>query len=306
MSTKQLTLACPYFAKDHNRYLCCRKYELNRIRDVKQHLWRQHRRRLYCPVCYNTYDYDKEEERDEHIRAKQCTARAPAEIEGVTDKQQQMLRKRVNSNQTLEEQWYSIWEIVFPTIARPNSVYLDTMLSDEMFRLRQYMVTDGVAVLMDCLATKNVVLGASLLNEADLATFQRDVAREVLEKVFDISVTKIQMDSSLPSVAFNHEHMSPTMSGMPKAIRASSTRDRVQTHRMPSLNTTGLLKSSDTKATAERLDSRSQPESQFNQWVDILEFESISQSQHRDEDMNGPTSEFSFTEPWSQRSLGPS
>ncbi|KAI1121906.1 hypothetical protein F5Y10DRAFT_255337 [Nemania abortiva] len=174
--------ACPYYLKDSKNHSGCRKYQLKRIRDVKQHLSRRHRRPPYCPCCCNTFE--SEVERDEHVRAKQCDARVPpVEIDGFSADQQIALSKRTNSGQTAEDQWFIIWDILFLNTARPISVYLDKAISDEMFLLQQYMLNGGVAVAWNCLKEHSALSWRSPSNQADMASFQRTVVREVLEKV---------------------------------------------------------------------------------------------------------------------------
>ena len=95
--------ACPFFIKSPDKFLECRKFKLSRIRDVKQHIWRRHQRPLYCPRCYD--EFPSELARDEHVRApQQCEHRPAPLIEGVTDEQQKLLRKRSDSQQTNAEQ----------------------------------------------------------------------------------------------------------------------------------------------------------------------------------------------------------
>ncbi|KAH8156284.1 hypothetical protein CIB48_g11965 [Xylaria polymorpha] len=186
MAERQRVLACPYLFKDYESHLGCRKYELSRIRDVKQHLSRQHRRPPYCPRCYITFN--KEKERDEHLRAQQqCESRALVEIDGLSDSQQNRLSKRANSKHTVEEQWYFIWDTLFPNTARPDSVYLDKTFSDEMFCLRQYMMNEGSTIISNALKEYNDISGTSQSDEGDIASLQHSIAREVLGKLFEVT-----------------------------------------------------------------------------------------------------------------------
>ncbi|KAH8761561.1 hypothetical protein F5883DRAFT_125404 [Diaporthe sp. PMI_573] len=64
-------LACPFSKLDGNRYHACRKFELRRVKDVKQHISRKHfRPEFYCPRCGHTLQQQASMEESEF--AGQC------------------------------------------------------------------------------------------------------------------------------------------------------------------------------------------------------------------------------------------
>ncbi|KAI0107522.1 hypothetical protein GGR51DRAFT_559323 [Nemania sp. FL0031] len=284
--------ACPYYLRDHKNHSSCRKYELSRIRDVKQHLSRQHRRPPYCPCCYNTYD--NEEARDVHVRAQQCESRTPVGIDGVSDDQQRILRRRANPKQTAEDQWYFIWDTLFPSAARPDTVYLDKAFSDVMSLLRRYMVTHGVTVTLNCLEAHNAISWASLDSRADLAIFQQSVIQEVLEKLFEgmNDFMRGKEMQHLPSEA-NPASLAPSnprfrtlsSSKIANMNDTGSSRNQVQEDHGPCLDTFSqgsFLRAYSDSWESERTDS----ESQFDDIFHILQSESIAQGQHIKEYMH--------------------
>lgn len=59
-----LLLACPFAKKDPLHHRACYKQTLTKISYVKQHLSRNHRTPIYCPIC--TGVFENEEDRDVH------------------------------------------------------------------------------------------------------------------------------------------------------------------------------------------------------------------------------------------------
>ncbi|ROW00781.1 hypothetical protein VMCG_06522 [Cytospora schulzeri] len=143
----RLTLACPFSKKDPARHRRCYKYELKRVRDVKQHLRRCHRKAVYCPVCGQTFP--DEETRDVHVRQRTCPASPDLNVEGVTETQIQQLAVKSSSKKSEEEQWFGIFEIVFPGHPRPKSPYVDQLFSDEIQSFRDFVTAEGPAILSE-------------------------------------------------------------------------------------------------------------------------------------------------------------
>ncbi|KAI1362402.1 hypothetical protein F5Y08DRAFT_355406 [Xylaria arbuscula] len=183
MAEATRAFACPFIFKDQKNQLGCRKYELKRIKDVKQHLLRVHKRPPYCPRCYDTFDND--EERDSHVRACQVENHPQVNINGISDDQQKILQKRSNPKHTVEKQWYFLWETIFPDTNCPTSVYLDEVYSSEMFRLREFMTTEGVAIVRNCLNAHGAIRWNQPTNEPDVISFEESVVRGVLERLFE-------------------------------------------------------------------------------------------------------------------------
>ncbi|KAI1150761.1 hypothetical protein F4825DRAFT_425472 [Nemania diffusa] len=174
--------ACPFIFKDRRNHSRCLKYELKRIKDVKQHLLRAHLRPRYCPRCYATFNND--EERDEHVRVCNVEDHPPVNIDGISDNQQMILHKRSNSKHTVEEKWYFLWETIFPNVDRPTGIYIDEVYSYEMFLLQRFMATEGVTIFCNYLNGHAGIYCAPPANETDVVRFQESVGRAVLERVF--------------------------------------------------------------------------------------------------------------------------
>lgn len=135
--------ACPFVKRYPHRYLKCFSHNLKDVSRVKFHLFREkaHRLPLYCPTCSETFK--QEDLRDEHIRAATCPKKEPVKWEGITSLQRQQLGQRSSVTSTAEENWYTIFGILFPNAPLPSSPYIDITLSGELRGFREHMLTEG-------------------------------------------------------------------------------------------------------------------------------------------------------------------
>ncbi|KAI0161244.1 hypothetical protein GGR57DRAFT_351922 [Xylariaceae sp. FL1272] len=151
---QQLVLACPFMKKDPIHYRSCNRYTLMKIRYVKQHIYRCHSMPLYCPRCMETFPH--EDSRDVHIRSIDCQEQPLQQPIGITAKQKTLLGQRVPSKVTEEEQWFTVFDILFPNQTRPKSPYVDQELSEELCNFRDHLVADGPRLLTDFLRARGV------------------------------------------------------------------------------------------------------------------------------------------------------
>lgn len=184
-SGRQLTFACPYTKKDPMSYRDCYKYTLSRIRDVKQHLARCHRNPPYCPRCMGTFQ--TEEERDGHIREFSCPSRQPTRLDGITEAQRQQLAKRSTPNATPEDQWFAVFDILFPGHEpRPKSPYVDRELLQDITQYQDFLTSHGPRILSQVLEERGIITFNYLANDQlDPAAFQQTVFEEGLGIIFE-------------------------------------------------------------------------------------------------------------------------
>ncbi|TGJ79454.1 hypothetical protein E0Z10_g9301 [Xylaria hypoxylon] len=138
-------LACPFAKWIPLSYHSCYKYIMKDIRRVKQHLRRNHKSLLHCPICWQTF-------KDEdifypHIQSRSCLPQPKVESEGVTSTQQEHLERKVDRRLSKSDQWYSIFSILFPNSPRPSSAYLESNLSAELLCFQKFMATDGIKIV---------------------------------------------------------------------------------------------------------------------------------------------------------------
>lgn len=141
-------LACPYCKRDAHRHKKCCTLGWGKISHVKQHIYRAHSLPIYCPVCMEMFDDVRS--RDQHNRRRDCQAPdVIVEPDGITPDQREHLSRRVSSRLSEEEQWFSIWDYLFPDRPRPSSPYNDFELSEGMVEFRKFITSDaGTDVLL--------------------------------------------------------------------------------------------------------------------------------------------------------------
>lgn len=175
-TTENQSFACPFSKKSPSIYRRCYRYELKRVRDVKQHLRRCHRKAVYCPVCSQTFS--NEEARDTHVRQRNCPENPRVPVEGISDFQAQKLAARCSSKESPEQQWFRVFDICFPGLPRPRSPYVDRLLSEELQSFRDYASAEGPSIMMEHLR------GVHIWNDQD-AAFLRRMLSEGLEHIAD-------------------------------------------------------------------------------------------------------------------------
>lgn len=128
-------LACPFSKLDGNRYHGCLKFELRRVKDVKQHISRKHLSpEFYCARCWHTFpDRGKQ---DEHARTAACAIQPKPLFEGISDMQNDRIKRSGSRGATPEQQWFDIWDILFPGQQRPSSIYLGNVMEETLSYIR--------------------------------------------------------------------------------------------------------------------------------------------------------------------------
>ncbi|KAK7458296.1 hypothetical protein Landi51_01119 [Colletotrichum acutatum] len=181
--TEHEYLACPLYRKDPRRYAACAKCRLRRIRDVKQHMRRRHRRpEFYCPTCWETYSGP--DERDTHLMDRSCNAPEESGPPWITQEQDTQLEGRV-PNRTTVEQWYTVWDIVCPGQTRPNPpfCFLGKMIEDISTLRRELWEESGREIVEELVTQREATLREPLSTE-NRRLLQRciiDAVRYVLE-----------------------------------------------------------------------------------------------------------------------------
>jgi hypothetical protein len=116
------TLACPFFRRNPIRHMDCLNRKLSRIRDIRQHILRRHKLPTnYCPTCYQTFSTVRA--RDIHIRSRTCERRNTTPDDFIDDFTEELLNRRVKRQAGVENQWFSIWDALFPDEPRPEDPY---------------------------------------------------------------------------------------------------------------------------------------------------------------------------------------
>lgn len=127
--------ACPFQKLDPLKHHDCLKYALNRIKDVKQHVYRRHKQPdYYCARCFDIFK--TADARDEHARSKNCDNLEAPSFEGITEAQRNRLNKSSSRGIDPQEQWFEMWDIIFPNNARPSSAWVGSHMEEMVPLLR--------------------------------------------------------------------------------------------------------------------------------------------------------------------------
>ncbi|CAM1508998.1 Fc.00g027370.m01.CDS01 [Cosmosporella sp. VM-42] len=227
-STKQsamhhVFLACPFAKKNPVKYRGCHAHVLKRIKDVKQHIHRWHQLPVYCGRCQEIFDTERE--RDLHLQAaERCEARDDIQHEGVTLSQQDKLSERVSAKMTLKEQWYTIFDILFPGhLPRPESPYTNKDLSIDLEAFQDMMRSDGPSIIISALRRHGIELSDIRNEERDLATLQQTVLREGLQDIAQSWLTNLTQTPSSSLGVQRGSSGAPMASDMQGSSRPSIT-----------------------------------------------------------------------------------
>jgi hypothetical protein len=180
----QPSFACPFAKKDPLKYRGCYAYVLKRVRDVKQHLSRFHQLPIYCPRCTDTFE--AEDERDEHIRASSCLVQQDTiTFEGVTRAQKTLLGQRVSGKMTPSDQWFTIFDILFPGhTPRPKSAYINTELTIELEAFQDLMYAEGPGLISSAITSSGLDISAIENVEDDSTALLQSAIQDGLQQVF--------------------------------------------------------------------------------------------------------------------------
>lgn len=180
-------LACHFQKRFPERHPTCGGWLL--ISHVKQHLRIKHTRSpYYCPRCNISFRTD--EERDEHIqrsyssRYQEQAYDTSTEISARVAKQ---LHKRVEPGCELYEQWFSVWDTIFPGVQRPATCTYDVCseLPVQVLGLYSYLENEGPGIVVSVLQRQRLMIveaGQSMSD--DLQTYIRRILFQACREIF--------------------------------------------------------------------------------------------------------------------------
>lgn len=138
--------ACPFQKLDPVKHHECLKYALHRIKDVKQHVYRRHTQPdYYCARCFVVFPTANA--RDEHARSKDCENKKVPAFEGITDAMKTQLNKSPSRGLDAGEQWFRMWDIIFPEEKRPSSFLVGGYMEEMVPVLRSLWTRYSSSIL---------------------------------------------------------------------------------------------------------------------------------------------------------------
>ncbi|KAK1572764.1 uncharacterized protein LY79DRAFT_43252 [Colletotrichum navitas] len=211
------TLACPFWKKNPDSHRQCYKKVLSRIKYVKSHLYRFHPAPITCPCC--GAEFQSEGVRDGHLRARRCEVVERSDIadhEGLTAERMRQVSRRADPRLSEEEQWFVIWDTIFPNTPRPSTAYIDGALSEDICNFHEFFANSG----------NDIILHYFSLHDPDFARsdraalYDRFVRDRVLERIYEQWATRRGLRQPHDTDDFTPPQSIPTESEIPS--RASS------------------------------------------------------------------------------------
>lgn len=146
--------ACPFFIHQPQKFKHCLSFNLYTVKDVQKHLWSAHCRPFHCPICYRTFDTASMA--DSHIRSRTCEINMTTTIEGIPEDQLNGLTQPLDPVQSEEEQWLTLWALVFPGVEKPPNDKLyprtDAILAVNL--MKYFWAREGRALITSFLQSR--------------------------------------------------------------------------------------------------------------------------------------------------------
>jgi hypothetical protein len=166
------SLACPFYKKDRHKYHFCLGYHLRRIKDVKQHVYRKHSKPdFYCSRCFHIFD--DAASRDAHTRLASCQVRTDPQYDGISGEQKKVLAQYASRTKRTHEQWFEMWDNIFPGDTRPASVGVGSYVEEMVPLLRAFWDSRRLEIM------------ANISQTTDVENTIRDTVNQVMETLFD-------------------------------------------------------------------------------------------------------------------------
>lgn len=187
----QPRLACPFQKRDPEKYVpACgwRERGFLTISHVKQHLKRNHRRNPnYCPRCMHIFA--TEGLKNEHIMqlienpCPKSNAALPAGIDPETLK---ALTTRAENGSDIREQWFSLWEMIFPNIPRPatHTYDLSEGLNSQVRELAAYYETEGPRIALSVLTENGISVSPPESAQHEIELYIRRSISQAFQQIY--------------------------------------------------------------------------------------------------------------------------
>ncbi|KAF3011510.1 hypothetical protein E8E14_008626 [Neopestalotiopsis sp. 37M] len=102
---------------------------------------------MVCSRCLEVFE--DPDRYDAHSQSTVPCFRGPnSRLDGITQRQSKAISKKSKRSQSEEEQWFAVWDIIFPDTPRPASAYLDSELSEDLNSFQEYWTNRGHDVLL--------------------------------------------------------------------------------------------------------------------------------------------------------------
>ncbi len=149
---------------------------------MKQHLYRTHYRAFYCPVCYDVFS--EEQPRNEHAQRRLCAPRPEVEFDWISQGQREQLSRKSDPRLAEDQQWFSIFELLFPGHPHPRSAYVDNELSEDFNAFWDWTHVRGPEIFNECARSSGDTAITSLSHNAEMQPTLESLFRTAMNALF--------------------------------------------------------------------------------------------------------------------------
>lgn len=178
--------ACPFYVRNSKYTNCVTRNHLKSIEEVEEHVFWEHRRPMFCPVCKEEFPSGRD--RDAHIRLRTCRGNKSNTPEGITDDQEERLNREEKLFLSEDLRWFQIWDTIFPHVERPSSAFYTGEREVSVCAFRQFWIQSGEEIVAAFLE-KEKCQSYSIRNEERML-------RDIYDLVEDRVADRIFIDSS--------------------------------------------------------------------------------------------------------------
>ena len=136
--------------------------------------------------------FPSESARLDHERARSCPKRDLVEPPGLSREQLTALHRRPPKDLTVEMQWFTVWDIVFPRTKQPSSAYIDIDVSEDLISFREYISSQIPRQATEKLESE---MGQLRNRQEQRESIQR-VIQDCLEEAYDHWITEFRASRS--------------------------------------------------------------------------------------------------------------
>jgi len=167
-SNHDRSISCPFYRLDPVNFGRCVKYEMKRVKDVKQHLFRVHFRSSSPPPMRSCPRKDCQNRRKKGPEAIRLPPDGPP---GYISKEQKerlaalSVARGMTGGAAETHGWFEIWEILFPDRSRPSTqrVFVGNAVQEAVFVLESVWRSNKESLLSDIVDTTSTpVAGENL------------------------------------------------------------------------------------------------------------------------------------------------
>jgi hypothetical protein len=117
--------------------------------------------------------------------------------DGITEAQKTSLAVRVSARKSREENWYTIFEILFPGAARPKSPYLDPDFADGLLALREFAVTEMQGIVTQVVNEQSTHI--SLPFDFDFQSYAEVIVQDAIDILLTRFESRMPPEPAIPS-----------------------------------------------------------------------------------------------------------